>query len=68
MYFLVKLEGYLPGAYYFLEDGKKIIINKLNFLHKKKLELRVGQIKNIKNTYFVKCNDGILEIENYTII
>lgn len=57
-----------PGAYYFLEDGKKIIINKLNFLHKKKLELRVGQIKNIKNTYFVKCNDGILEIENYTII
>ena len=57
-----------PGAYSFLEDGKKIIINKLGLFNEKKLDLCKGQIKKINNSYYVRCKDSILKILDYKLI
>lgn len=57
-----------PGAYSFLEDGKKIIINKLGLFNEKKIDLCKGKIKKINNDYYVRCKDSILKILDYKLM
>lgn len=57
-----------PGAYYYLNNGKKIIINKI-IATDKQLQLidSIGIIKSINNEYYVKCIDSILKIIDFKI-
>lgn len=57
-----------PGAYYYLNNGKKIIINKI-IVTDKQLELidSIGIIKSFNNEYYVKCIDSILKIIDFKI-
>lgn len=55
-----------PGAYYYLTNGQKITINKLEKIKTDIPELNsIGVIKKIKNTYYVKCLNSILKIINF---
>jgi methionyl-tRNA formyltransferase len=56
-----------PGAYYFLANGKKIIIDRIEETHFC-FEGSIGQIKAIEDKYFVKCKNGNLEILEYRVI
>jgi methionyl-tRNA formyltransferase len=56
-----------PGAYYYLCDGKKIVINKVEIV-KLLIDVKnIGIIKKINNEYYVKCKDAILKIVKYKI-
>ncbi|NSL51794.1 methionyl-tRNA formyltransferase [Calidifontibacillus erzurumensis] len=57
-----------PGAYYYLIDGKKIIINRLIVEESISLNLPIGVITNINNDYYVKCKDNVLKIVDYKIV
>lgn len=58
-----------PGAYYYLNSGKKIIINKVIIDNDFYIsELKIGVIYNINNTYHVKCKDSILKILDYRVL
>lgn len=57
-----------PGAYYYLVDGRKIIINKLIRVEQKQLDMTIGVIKEINGEYFVLCKDGVLKIHDYHIV
>lgn len=46
-----------PGAYYYLVDGRKIIINKLVRGEQNQLDMTIGVIKEINSEYFVLCKD-----------
>ncbi|MBC3899057.1 methionyl-tRNA formyltransferase [Acetobacterium malicum] len=50
-----------PGAYYYLANGEKIIINSINESDFQ-FEGSIGQIKLINETYYVKCKNANLEI------
>jgi methionyl-tRNA formyltransferase len=57
-----------PGAYYFLKDGKKIIINRLIVEESISLNLPIGVINKINNDYYVKCKNNVLKIVDYKIV
>lgn len=57
-----------PGAYYYLVDGRKIIINKLVRGEQNQLDMTIGVIKEINGEYFVLCKDGVLKIQDYHIV
>lgn len=66
----VRAQAYpYPGAYYFLNNGKKVIINKLALESSTTVFIdSVGVIKLINNNYYVKCLDGILKLIDYEIM
>lgn len=57
-----------PGAYSYLIDGKKIIINKIISMDNFIFLNEIGVIKEIDNHYYVRCNDSILRLEEFRII
>ena len=57
-----------PGAYYYLLDGRKIVINKVSIFRSSFLDLEIGVIKYIDGGYYVRCNDEYLKIQDYNII
>lgn len=57
-----------PGAYYYLVDGRKIIINNLTVNEIRDFKESIGIIIMIENSYYVKCRDAYLELENFRII
>lgn len=57
-----------PGAYYFLPDGRKIIINKVSVFEAGNLNLEIGTIKTFDEKLIVKCKDSILKIDSYTVL
>ena len=57
-----------PGAYYYLIDGRKIILNKIATCELIDLDIPIGVIKDIDNQYFVRCKDSTLMIEEYRIV
>jgi methionyl-tRNA formyltransferase len=56
-----------PGAYYFLGNGKKMIIDRIARAAQQDIrELQdIGQIKYIAGKYVVRCLDAILEITDH---
>ena len=56
-----------PGAYYYLSNGKKIIINKIEESKTKNVIKKIGKIQLLDKKMFVKCNNGILEIIDFEI-
>lgn len=57
-----------PGAYYYLIDGRRIIINKIAVCETIDLDRPIGIIKDVDNQYYVRCKDGILVIEEYRTV
>ena len=57
-----------PGAYYYLIDGRKIIINKIVVEENLELNIPVGVIQELGNDYFVRCYDYLLKIKDYRVI
>lgn len=57
-----------PGAYYYLLDGKKIIINRMAIHEINDFNTEIGVIKKVVNHYYVRCKDYILRIEDYRVI
>ena len=55
-----------PGAYYYLVDGRKIIINKVVVDESAKI-LPIGVICLIDKEYYVRCKDAVLKIIDYKI-
>jgi len=56
-----------PGAYYYLIDGRKIIINEIIISKFDDLDFTIGVIKKNNHEYFVRCKNKVLKIENYNI-
>lgn len=57
-----------PGAYYFLIDGKKIIVHKID-VYKHTIDLpMIGVIYNIDNELLVKCKDSVIIITEFEIL
>ncbi len=57
-----------PGAYYYLNDGKKIIINKIISTNENyNLIDSIGNIRFFHNGYYVKCLDSVLKIIDYQV-
>lgn len=57
-----------PGAYYYLIDGSKIMINKIITNEFVDLDIPIGVIRKIDNQYFIRCEDKLLKIEEYKIV
>jgi methionyl-tRNA formyltransferase len=57
-----------PGAYYYLIDGRKIIINKLIVDNSIDLTASIGVINRVSESYYVKCKDANLKLLDYRII
>lgn len=56
-----------PGAYYYLVDGRKIIINKIIKEENSGLSLPLGVIREIGQELYVRCLDGLLRLEEFRI-
>lgn len=54
-----------PGAYYYLENGNKIIIDKIKKSNIKDLNVNIGKIVIKDDKIYVKCDDSIIEILEY---
>lgn len=57
-----------PGSYYYLSDGRKIIIYKIIVDETVDIERSIGIINKIDDNYYVKCKDSNLRILEYRII
>lgn len=57
-----------PGAYYYLGDGRKIIINKIQKAKSIIPTKPIGQIFINADKYLVFCKDCLIEIVDYTIL
>lgn len=61
-----------PGAYYYLNSGEKIVIQKIekkpNEQNKQNLNITIGVIVKISDNYFVRCKDALLKIVTYRIL
>lgn len=57
-----------PGAYYYLLDGRKIIINRIAIHEIDDFNTEIGVIIEMDNRYYVRCEDHTLRIEDYRII
>jgi methionyl-tRNA formyltransferase len=56
-----------PGAYYYLVNGKKIIINKITIDEINLSHYDIGLIVEIDNYFYVRCKDFTLRIDEYKI-
>lgn len=57
-----------PGAYYYLANGSKIVINSIGVEENIGLLVEeIGIIKDIDNQYYVKCMDGLLKLMDFEI-
>jgi len=56
-----------PGAYYYLNSGEKIIVQKI-IQAEQNLNSAIGVIVKINDNYFVKCKDVLLQIVTYKIL
>lgn len=65
----VRAQAYpYPGAYYYLIDGTRIIINGLECHQKEDVLLNsIGVIKKIDDSYYVRCSDALLKIVDYVL-
>jgi len=58
-----------PGAYYYLQDGKKVIINQLQKTNiDDNLTKEIGTVVNRDDKYYVRAKDCTLELKNYRIV
>lgn len=57
-----------PGAYYYLLDGRKIIINRIAIHEINDFNTEIGVIIEMDNRYYVRCEDQTLRIEDYRVI
>lgn len=55
-----------PGAYYYLGNGEKIFINKIETISEI-LEQPIGRIIHINGELLVKCKDEVIKIVDYQI-
>ncbi len=55
-----------PGAYYYIRDGRKIIINKIKVSEREKT-MPIGIIKKDGGKYFVNCKNETLLLESYEL-
>ncbi len=56
-----------PGAYYYLSNGKKIIINKVSKADREIEMKELGLIIKNEDTYYVRCNDSVLQVDDYRL-
>jgi methionyl-tRNA formyltransferase len=57
-----------PGAYYYLNNGQKISINKLEKEISDEFDIKqIGIIIVINNNYYVRCLDGILKLVDFKL-
>lgn len=57
-----------PGAYYFLENGKKILIDEIEKVELSSERINnamIGKIINENGAYYVKCLDSIIKLSKY---
>lgn len=65
----VRAQSYpYPGAYGYLVDGKKIIINKIEICDMGIEFDSIGVIRYLDGSYYVKCIDNILKLIDFNII
>lgn len=57
-----------PGAYYYLKNGRKIVINKVSIVRTMAHEMLIGVITFVNNDYYVRCKNQTLKIIDYKII
>lgn len=57
-----------PGAYYYLLDGRKIIINRIAIHEINYLNMEIGVIIEMDSCYYVRCKDFTIRIEDYRIL
>lgn len=57
-----------PGAYYYLLDGRKTIINRIAIKDINNFDAEIGVIKKMDNHYYVRCKDHTLRLEDYRVI
>lgn len=66
IYNFVRAQAYpYPGAYYYLENGKKIIIDEIEKSNIEELDINIGKIIIRDGNYYVKCSDSIIRILKY---
>jgi methionyl-tRNA formyltransferase len=65
----VRAQAYpYPGAYYYLNNGKMVVINKLISVDNDDIIINtIGVMKLVGNNYYVKCLDGILKLIEFEI-
>lgn len=58
-----------PGAYYYLKNGRKVIINQVVYDKLSNGEnLQIGVIELIKDNYYIKCKDAILKLKDFNVV
>jgi len=58
-----------PGAYYYLKNGRKVIINRVVYDKSSNGEnLQIGVIELVKDNYYVKCKDAILKLKDFNVV
>lgn len=63
IYNFVRAQAYpYPGAYYYLSDGRKIIIDKIK-VSDKKINEPIGKIKIIDGKFYVNCIDETIILD-----
>lgn len=66
IYNFIRAQAYpYPGAYYYLENGNKIIIDKIKKSNIKDLNVNIGKIVVRDGKFYIKCDDSIIEILEY---
>ena len=66
IYNFIRAQAYpYPGAYYYLENGNKIIIDKIKKSNIKDLNVNIGKIVVKDEKFYVKCEDSIIEVLEY---
>ncbi|MBR8734770.1 Bifunctional polymyxin resistance protein ArnA [Fusobacterium necrophorum] len=59
-----------PGAYYYLSDGKKIIIDEIEkticpLMLEKVESIKIGEIIELKGNYYIKCEDAVIKVTKF---
>ncbi|QQS88008.1 methionyl-tRNA formyltransferase [Fusobacterium canifelinum] len=59
-----------PGAYYYLSDGKKITIDKIEktidpLIFEKIESVKVGEIVELTGNYYIKCEDAVIKVTKF---
>lgn len=59
-----------PGAYYYLSDGKKIIIDEIEkatcpLILEKIESIKIGEIIGLKGHYYIKCEDAVIKVTKF---
>ncbi len=56
-----------PGAYYYLLDGRKIVINRIAINDINNFDAEIGVIVKKDNHYYIRCKDHTLRIQDYRV-